>query len=274
MQKPISIKNDIYEGASGKESVFDLTIPPGWNGELILFVHGYMGYKDWGCWNLVSDFFVNENFGFAKYNLSHNGGTCENPIDFDDLDSFANNSYSKEIEDLEAIVSKIESLLDVKPKINLIGHSRGGGISLLQSKNEKVSKIISWAGISSIERRFPNGELLDQWKKDGVRYYKNGRTGQDMPHAYSQYEDFLENKDRLDIEAHCSLNKKPTLIIHGEKDASIKIDEGKKLELWLNTELVIIQNTQHTFDSSQPWKSPDMPGALKEACEITLEFLT
>ena len=37
--------------------LIDLSIPQINNGKLIIFIHGYMGYKDWGCWNLVERYF-------------------------------------------------------------------------------------------------------------------------------------------------------------------------------------------------------------------------
>ena len=59
---------------------------------IVIFCHGYKGFKDWGAWNLVGKAFANKNFFFIKFNFSHNGGTVENPIDFPDLESFGNNN--------------------------------------------------------------------------------------------------------------------------------------------------------------------------------------
>ena len=158
-----NITNAIYEGAEGKQSLYDLVIPEDWNGKLIVFIHGYMGYKDWGCWNLVSDYFSSKGFGFLKYNVSHNGGTLDNPIDFDDLEAFSRNNYVYELQDLEAIMNVIQGEFVNVPDIYLIGHSRGGGIALLESDNGFVNKICTWAAISSIESRFPKGEELERW---------------------------------------------------------------------------------------------------------------
>ena len=121
------MNNKIYTGASNKQSLYDISIPAQWNNKIIIFIHGYMGYKDWGCWNLVSDFFSSENYAFLKYNVSHNGGTLSNPIDFSDLESFAENNYIKEIQDFEAIVKIVNSEFNSNPEIYIIGHSRGGG---------------------------------------------------------------------------------------------------------------------------------------------------
>jgi pimeloyl-ACP methyl ester carboxylesterase len=267
-----TITNNSYKGSNDRESLYDLAVPDAWNGQLIVFLHGYMGFKDWGCWNLVQDYFIRQKFGFLKYNVSHNGGTPEKPIDFSDLDAFSINSYIKEIEDFDAIIECLSKHFDRMPIINLIGHSRGGGIALLQSKNKNISRIASWAGISSIKNRFPNKEKLNEWKQKRIRFVKNGRTNQNMPHSYSQYKDFLLHQERLNIETYCKTSTIPTLIVHGENDTSVLPSEVEALSNWLNTSPVIIKETQHTFGSAQPWEKEQMPQALKKACEVTLSF--
>jgi uncharacterized protein len=266
------IKNAIYSGADNKKSLFDLKTPVNWNNKLIIFIHGYMGYKDWGCWDLVEEFFTDNDFGFLKYNVSHNGGTLENPIDFDDLASFAENNYLKELQDFEAITNIVQAEFEALPEIYIIGHSRGGGIALLQSSNGFVSKIVSWAGICSIAERFPKGDALIEWKEHGFYYRDNGRTKQTMPHSYSQYESYLKYEQRLDIEKYCKNSTTPTLVIHGDKDVSVRIEEGEKIATWLKTKLIRIAGAQHTFGSSQPWESNALPKHLNEVCKITLDF--
>jgi len=273
----IEIKNGCYTGAMGRESAYDLIIPQDWNGKLVLFVHGYMGFKDWGCWDLVGQFFVDNSYGFVKYNVSHNGGTLDQPIDFPDTAAFAQNTYSKELTDFSAVIDTVTDILqknlDTTPSgIHAIGHSRGGGITALQSGHPQVLKWSSWAGISSIEKRFPKGEALETWRTDTYRYVKNGRTLQELPHHFDQFLDFEMHRNRLDIETHCRNNEKPCLIIHGDNDTSVLLEEGEALAKWTQTTLVVIQNTQHTFDGSHPWTNTEMPSALKEACQQTLLF--
>jgi pimeloyl-ACP methyl ester carboxylesterase len=269
-------KNLIYEGADGRKSLYDLTIPKNWNGKIILFVHGYMGFKDWGCWNLVGEFFVENSFGFVKYNVSHNGGTTEHPIDFPDTDAFARNTYSKELEDFESIIKTLDNRLKddgiAGYEIYPIGHSRGGGIVALQSKHPRIDKWASWAGISSIAKRFPQGETLEAWRENRYRYVKNGRTKQELPHHFDQFVDFEANRARLNIENYCKSNSKPCLILHGREDTSVSLSEGENLANWTQTPLLVIENTQHTFGASHPWSSSEMPKALEEVCRQTLLF--
>ena len=49
----LSLRDEQYVGASEKTSLYDLNIPDNWNRKLLIFSHGYMGYKDWGAWNLM-----------------------------------------------------------------------------------------------------------------------------------------------------------------------------------------------------------------------------
>src|SRR5690606_15053818 len=72
---------------------------------LVIFCHGYKGFKDWGAWDLVANHFAEAHFFFVKFNFSHNGGTMDQPIDFPDLESFAENNYSKELEDLDDLIN-------------------------------------------------------------------------------------------------------------------------------------------------------------------------
>ena len=58
MQGSQIFKNEAYNGANDRKSLLDLVIPENYNDEIILFIHGYMGFKDWGCWNLVSEYFA------------------------------------------------------------------------------------------------------------------------------------------------------------------------------------------------------------------------
>jgi pimeloyl-ACP methyl ester carboxylesterase len=267
-----SLTNAVFTGFKERKSPFDLEIPDSFIGKVIVFCHGFMGYKDWGCWNLVQAHFVNLGFGFCKYNVSHNGGTVENPIDFSDLDAFAQNTYSGEIEDLNALLAILPLHIQMPYHVCLIGHSRGGGTVLLSGLHPAVKAISTWAAISSIENRFPEGVELTRWKNEGVRFVRNGRTNQEMPMLYSLYEDFVANTERLNIQLACEKMTIPALIIHGEKDNSVSLSEGESLCKWLNVGLVRIEGADHTFCSAQPWNNSEMPNELMEVCKITADF--
>lgn len=274
----IDFTDKVYKGADGRESLFDCVIPKEAKA-VVIFIHGYKGFKDWGCWNLVQDFFVKEKFGFVKFNLSHNGGTVKQKIDFPDLEAFGRNTYSKELIDLGFVVDETERLikqeLELDLPIYLLGHSRGGGDAVLYaSKDNRIAKVVSLAGISDIGSRFPEGEELEFWKEEGVRFVENMRTQQMMPHYFSMYEDFKANEDALNIELAARSLEIPFLQIHGDMDTSVSIREGIELADWTNTSLKIIKGADHTFGSEHPWFSNELPEDLMRAAEATSIFFS
>lgn len=264
----------IYTGSNNRQSLIDLVIPSNFNGELIVFVHGFMGFKDWGAWNLMQDYFAEKGFGFCKHNATHNGGTVENGIDFPDEQAFGENTYSKELNDLIAVLNWLEAKIEVPYNVNVIGHSRGGGIVLLVSNEDKrIERTITLAAICDIGSRFPTGEALEDWRKTGVRYVANSRTKQNLPNYYSLYEDFKANEDRLNIRKACKSIKIPVLVIHGDQDTSVSISEGEQIAEWLKTELITISETDHVFGATHPWQKEVLPEKLERVCDRIYGFL-
>ena len=246
---------------------------------VVIFAHGYKGYKDWGCWNLVAEAFAKHNFLFVKFNFSHNGGTVEQPIDFPDLEAFGQNNYTKELDDLQSVIDWISIEKQFKSEIDLtnitlIGHSRGGGIVTIKAAEEsKITHLISWAAVSNFGKRSSTIGNLEQWKKDGVKYVLNGRTKQQMPHYFQFYEDFIENKQRLDIENAVKNLKIPHLIIHGTGDTSVSIKEAENLHSWNSqSKLYPVKDANHTFGAKHPWEEKNLPNHLKQVLKKSIGF--
>lgn len=274
--------NHVIQQPTGKPILIDLI----WKKNqvkkpIIIFCHGYKGYKDWGAWNLMINVFAKSDFVVMKFNFSHNGGTIDQPIDFPDLEAFGNNTYTQELEDLDNVLDWISLSTDIpeneidKKNIILMGHSRGGGVAIIKaSEDDRITKLITLASISDIGARFPTDEALNQWKEKGVRYILNGRTKQSMPHYFSFYEDYENNNVRLDIKKSAiTIKKKPWLIIHGEQDEAVKITEAQSLHHWNpNSILKVIPQAGHTFGSKHPWTEKSLPEDLKKAVKLCVDF--
>jgi len=274
------ILKDTYVGTDGRPSPFDVTFADAEHtDEIVIFLHGYKGYKDWGAWGLVAMDFARAGMDFLKFNFSHNGGTVESPIDFPDLDAFSKNTYSKELFDARAVVDMVESGLERNgkivryEKIHLIGHSRGGGIAILSALNDpRVSKLVTWSAVSDFSERF-NFDL-EKWKKEGVAYVRNSRTKQDMPHRFEFYTDFQENREKLDIPSAAQKINQPWLIAHAENDEAVCFSNADYLKsLNRRAELLMIKNTGHTFGAKHPWKDSSLPEPLQDLVDKTIEFI-
>lgn len=247
---------------------------------LVVFCHGFKGYKDWGAWNLVATKFAANQLFFVKFNFSHNGGTIENPIDFPDLDAFANNNFMLELNDLKDVINYFLNAEDYKNEIDsdnvvLIGHSRGGGIVILTaSENKNISKVISWAGVSNFETRFAKKDELALWKKQGVTFIENSRTHQKMPLNYQFYKNFEENKEKLNIKKAIQKLNIPQLIIQGSSDEVVLPKEAENLHSWnLNSKLQIIEGMNHTLGCTQPYLKETLPIHLDNVVDLTLNFI-
>ncbi|WP_299676103.1 S9 family peptidase [uncultured Tenacibaculum sp.] len=248
--------------------------------DVVIFCHGYKGFKDWGAWDLMGEAFAEAGLFFVKFNFSHNGTTPENPLEFGDLEAFGNNNYSKELDDLNKVIDWCSQGGKFKNEINentisLLGHSRAGGIVCIKAEEDlRVKKVISLAGVSDYKRRTATTGELESWKNDGVKYVLNGRTGQQMPHFYQFYEDFIANKDRLTIKRAVKNLKIPFCIIHGDADTSIAISEAEDLHSWNPlAEFHIIENANHVFGVKHPWDKDELPNDLKKVVAISKTFL-
>tara|TARA_R110000787_G_scaffold28923_5_gene78771 strand:+ start:9798 stop:10649 length:852 start_codon:yes stop_codon:yes gene_type:complete len=248
---------------------------------IIIFCHGYKGYKDWGAWNLVAERFAEEGYFFLKFNFSHNGGTVQNPIDFSDLEAFAQNNFSKELGDLEAVINFISSKNNFEDELNtnaisLIAHSRGAGIILIKASEEpKIKNVITWAGVSDFKARFLVGSShFNDWKEKGIAYIENSRTKQLMPHYFQFFQDFAANENRLTIKLAVQKLNVPLLIVQGSEDPTVIEAEARLLHKWNpKSELEIIKNGDHSFGTKHPWKERELPKKLQNVVEKSIAFL-
>ncbi len=278
------LRNHVLTGADGRPFLLDAY----WNeaarnSPVVVFAHGFKGFKDWGYWQLVARAFARQGFLFVKFNFSHNGTTIEEPLAFAALEAFGHNNYSKELADFEAVwqwlLSQPEALRTAhyRPdRIGLIGHSRGGGIGIVAAaEQEHVRALATWASVDGLDflwRGRP--EWVAQWRDEGVIYIPNARTGQQMPLYFQLYEDWEAQKDRFDLTRRLATLRKPLLLVHGTHDASVPPAAAEKLHAAAkNSHLVWIKKGDHVFGGRHPWPQQSPPLLAAEAIEHTLEFM-
>lgn len=269
-------KNIILQNPETKPFLADAFVPEK-EGRLplVIFSHGYKGYKDWGAWNLMAEKFAKNGFFFVKFNFSHNGTTIEKPSEFADLESFGQNNYFKELSDLDFVIEHFsqENRVDAD-NITLIGHSRGGGISIVKAaENSKVKNLITLASVDSLDR-FPTDEKREDWKKNGVYYNYNSRTKQQMPHYIQFLEDFENNKERFSVQNSMANYKGKSLIIHGLEDEAVPFSSAKNLNSWaLHPQLKLVEKANHTFGAKEPWLDYKLPVIMNTVTKEAIEFL-
>lgn len=264
-------------GAEGKPILADLTYKTGnEDAALIIFVHGFKGFKDWGTHNLVAEYFVVQGFRFLKFNFSHNGTTPDDPVDFVDLGAFGDNTFTKEFEDLDQVITFAKSGKEFPApgSLYLLGHSRGGGTSIIQAeKDPRIDKLITWAAVSDFSSLWKKEEE-DEWRKKGVIFSYNTRTKQYTPLKIDLLHDLEKHPRSYDILLVAARMEKPWLIIHGDQDENVLQDQAEELkQRSANAELFIVPYANHVFGASHPYTKEELPLELQLVCEKSAEFL-
>lgn len=246
---------------------------------LIIFSHGFKGFKDWGYFPLSAHWFAQKGFAHIRFNYSHNGTSYEHPCEFDRLDNFGNNNFSIELNDLDDVINWAEENshkynFDLD-NIYLIGHSRGGGISIIKANEDKrIKKLITWGSVADFESRMVV-DGFDEWKKKKVTYIPNSRTNQQMPLYFQFYEDYKSNEKRLIIKKAAKNLKIPYLIIHGIYDETVAVNEANALHHWTkNSRLCLLENADHTFNATHPYNANTLSDLLVKKLNICFDFFT
>lgn len=270
----ITVENHIIKGNDEKQILIDVTINSKLpKAPLIIFIHGFKGFKDWGAHHLTARYFAQNGYRYLKFNLSHSGVNPEKPTGVNDMETFAANTFSKEMMDIDLVINYALQNLNVT-KVFLIGHSRGGGLSILQAAyNINVKGLITWSAIASFDSLWKK-EQENEWKKEGKIYVVNARTQEKMPLNITLLNDFEENKETLHILAGAKQINIPWLIIHGDDDVNVPFETAQKLaNTNPNSRLIKINGANHVYGASHPFSGKTLPPHLFQVCEKSLLFL-
>lgn len=251
---------------------------------VVLFLHGFKGFKDWGHWGMIAAAFAEEGYCFVAMNFSHNGTTIQQPLDFADLEAFGSNNYSKELADVHQVLEAMTQGSDTTDlpvlatdNITLIGHSRGGPIALITAlEQDRIQRVVTWASVHALDYRWvDDAEHVNEWKEKGVVYVYNGRTKQQMPLYYQLYEDFQNNQERLSVERTLAQLNKPHLILHGTADPAVPHQSADYLEQQgKQAQKVLIENANHVFGGMHPFYADELPIHSQILVQETLNFIT
>jgi pimeloyl-ACP methyl ester carboxylesterase len=272
----IKTQNFTVPGAKGRSMLIDITFRTSLkNAPLVIFAHGFKGFKDWGANNLMAHYFAENGFRFLKFNFSHNGTTTDKPTDFADLIAFADNTFSIELEDLTAVLNFASngSATPAAKGVYLIGHSMGGGISIIKAAEDaRIKKLVTMASISGFRNLWPK-EIEQQWRLQGMAYMANKRTGQQMPLKVGVLDDLDKHPARLDILTNAAQIKQPWLIVHGDADTTVPVAHAWELKnAQPNASLLIIPGTDHTFGATEPYTESNLPATMLEFCDAAIAF--
>ncbi|MCW9707628.1 alpha/beta hydrolase family protein [Fodinibius salsisoli] len=248
---------------------------------VILFVHGFKGFKDWGAFPEACKQLSSGGFAVLAMNFSLNG-VGESMTEFDQLDLFARETFSQDLDDIGSVVTALKEDSIELPEdcsletenIGILGHSRGGHTATTAAAEySEIKCLVTWSAVADYKERWSSNPLMvADWEEGGVTEIKNGRTGQMMPLKKIVFEDILENADRLVAVKRVEELSSPALFIHSRGDEGVSYKEAEKLYGHCSSEykeLQLMPDSGHTFDTSHPYDGGDLPSTFQKVLKNT-----
>ena len=236
---------------------------------LVIVVHGFKGFKDWGFFPWTAQRLMQHRLAICRFNMSRSG-IGDDPETFSRLDLFEHDTYSTQLRDLAAVVRHAQREFPHLPTF-LLGHSRGGGVVLLGAQDvPNLCGVIVWAPISRVDRW--DAVTQREWRKRGVLEVENARTKQIMRMSPVILDDYDANAERLDILAATARLRVPLLVLHGGRDESVPVAEGRLIASRASeASLVVLHRASHTFNAIHPLVH--VPFELLTAAELSAHFV-
>jgi pimeloyl-ACP methyl ester carboxylesterase len=229
----------------------------------VVVCHGFKGFMEWGFFPHLAELLAARGFTVVRFNFSGAGMRPGDEL-VTDLPAFAANTYSKEQEDLRAVLAALgdeiaAGRVDLE-RLGLFGHSRGGAAALVAAASDpwrdRIRALVTWAAIGRVDRL--GDEELGRWRESGELPVVNARTGQRLalgPQALAEIE---APPPQLDLPAAAARRRAPWLIVHGSDDESVPAAEGRSLAEAAGepTELLLVEGGSHTFGARHPFAGP------------------
>jgi uncharacterized protein len=240
----------------------------------VVLVHGFKGFRTFGFFPNLARAVASRGFAAVTFDFSRNGVGADGADTFSALPLFAEHTHSRNLAEIGRVIDVLASgaLLGRPARtIGLMGHSRGGGEAILAaSRDPRVQALVTWAAIEKVDRWTP--EQVATWEAGGTVEIENARTGQPMPVGPGYWQDLQRNRARLDIAAAASRLSIPWLIVHGDADPTVPVEEGQRLfdAAGDTAELLIVEGGDHGFNGRHPYAGATP--ALREAADATLDW--
>jgi dienelactone hydrolase len=267
------------EGAGGERVRGEIRRPADSHGALpVVFVlHGFKAFRKWGFFPWFGERIASLGFASVTFDFSHNGTDATGEA-YPRRDLFR----ATHLADLDALTAalqagKLPRSIHLDPaRVAFVGHSMGGGLAVLMGHRYPGVRCI--AGLAPVHRaaRFTEREKAT-WREKGEMPIVNSRTGEILALGLDYLDDAEMNAPRRDCVYAAARLPCPLLVIHGENDTSVPVEEGRSLAeaaiaAGRAARFALVPGTQHTFDCGHPFAGETT--ALLHAWKELEAFLT
>lgn len=277
----ISKQTGQIPSSEGLPIYYDLLIPAATNGSVfpvILFIHGFKGFKDWGAFPDACEELARAGFAVLAFNLSLNG-VGKSMTEFDEPELFQRQTLSQDLADVGSVIEAIKSkeifsdkaILDTD-RIGLVGHSRGGHTAVVAAAEyAEIQCLVTWSAVADYNSRWSK-EMVNDWNKKGFTQIKNSRTGEVLKLDKIVYDDAMKNGQKLMAIKRVKELYIPSMFVAGQDDEAVPSLDSEKLYRVSpadDKEIRVIQNAGHTFEVSHPFTLKEFPYQFAEVIDLT-----
>lgn len=269
---PSAVKPERFELAGTGTRLIrgEARVVPDAQGSVVL-VHGFKGFARWAFFPYLADRLAAAGLTTVSFNFS-GSGIGEDLETFTDPDAFAENTYSRELQDLALVLAESKRRGWIGAQCGLYGHSRGGGIALLEAaRDTRIRALVTWASISTV-LRWPD-DVIAGWRARGYLEVPNTRTGQIFLVTTALLDEAIEHHHgRSNLRVAAATLLCPWLIVHGDADETVPFSEAEQLLAASEgrAELLRIGGGTHSFNVAHGMSEPSPQ--LSEAVERTVSF--
>ncbi len=254
----------------------DLHSPGRPGAPVIVCIHGFKGFKDWGFWPHAASRLREAGYGVVRFNFSHSGIGADLET-LSEVGLFESGTYTREVEDLREGLSRLaEGRLPgfegLDPsRVGLLAHSRGSvsALAVAASGKPPVQSVVLWNPVSSV--LWWDEETRQRWRETGLWETVNSRTGQVFRMTTALLDDAEQNRDRLHPAVNAGRLRVPVLAVVAAQDETVPPAAGLRIASAAGVRGSVhgIAATGHTFGSAHPF--PGTTPALEEAIRVTRE---
>jgi len=199
----------------------------------IIFAHGFTSSKNSGTNIELEKRFNSRGIAIFRFDFFGHGESGGN---------FADITLSEAKDDILQAIDYVKS--KGFTKIGLVGSSFGGNASILAAgeSNDLFVLCLKCPVSDYLGKMVAQSDKypLEEWKKNGFYMYRGERRLN-----YS----FFEDSEKIDSYEYARRIKVPTLIVHGDADVVVSIEQSKKLVKEIpNATLEVIECAGHRFE--------------------------
>jgi dipeptidyl aminopeptidase/acylaminoacyl peptidase len=203
---------------------------------------GFMSAKESGTGKAIGES-LGDDFIYLVFDFY---GSGESDGKFFDL------TPTEEFDDMKAAIDFVYNLEQVdKERIGIVGSSLGGMVVIYAAANDpRVKAAVFGAPVTNFKKCFSRDKYNPvEWREQGYRVIQD-HTGKEFRISYN----FFEDGCKYDLFKEAEKINIPVLVIQGDKDESIPLEDTQKFMPHLkNAKLYVVEGAEHVW-STQPDK--------------------